>query len=370
MAYDSFEIKYIWELYPDTDFTEYLVSPQEIQETHVEYDSQATSRKWEHLFDSISTQRLIQSHRKRRYEVKIFTGRNIDVGKLQVGYTTLTTASNETFIIYDVEINFSKVNNSLDYIVEISFYRYDDNYINHLSSDNCLAYKTEQTEDVNELEFKVVKPSFTVYGAIYDNFGNNYFDIPITDELDMLSVNDKFYMHVHDPDFDNETYYDCYISAISSSQVTFRLYDATPVNNDACYITINQERNELPNSTNVESNPKTLTFNLYTFLKPYYTYDITGEEGNIPFDNEEDQNTVSKKVLNTKFWISEDQLYIYEQIKHALPDTIIFTDSDTNDIISQQTKDILTLVEKDSLVNLYEFDLKLRHNTKRSAFFR
>lgn len=387
MALDSFEIKYLFELYPNTDFTEEFVSSQEVLEVPQEYDSVATGEKWTWCRDSITANRHIQTYRKRKYEVRITLGRNIDLARMQVAQTTLTTRTGDEFIIYDVNTNYSKVPGRLEYVLEISFYRYDDDIINHLSSDNVLVYKTEQSANVTELSFDVVKPSFSFYSDIefkYSSDNKFYFQLYtrrnyITyDEYADLNIGDFFYAHVYDPEFDNET--DYYVEVIAEDTnpadtiLIFEfnnLYGVAQPDFGNTYITIDQTKKELTESSDVENNPVTATYTIYTFLNPVYDFEITETDGNLPFETEENQNTNSKKLAKLKAWLKEDDLYLFEQLHHALPENITLTLSDgSTTIVPQQTKNIITKVDKDTLIRLYEFDILIKYNNKTVPFFR
>jgi hypothetical protein len=368
MAYDSFEIKYLFELYPNTDFTEEFVTCQEVQELPSEYESQATSEKWGWSRDSITANRLIQTYKKRKYEVIITLSRNIDAGRLQVGQTTLTTAAGETFIIYDVNINYQKIEGTLDYVLTISFFRYDDDIINHLSSDNVLTFKTEQSVNVTELSYNIVKPSFSVVGEVLLIPGGTYpykLRVPYTEEYSSIALSDKFYCHGIDTvDFVN-------VYTITATYIIFELanYTGGAVSSVACVL--DQTANELTSQSTVETNIKTITYTIYSFLSPVYDFVITETDGNLPFELAENQRTNSKKRAKLKAWLTEDELYKFEQIHHALPEDITLTLSDgSTTIVPQQTKGILNIVEKDSIIRLYEIEITILYNNKTVSFFR
>jgi hypothetical protein len=376
MAYDSFEIKYLFELYPNTDFTEEFVTCQEVQELPSEYESQATSEKWGWSRDSITANRLIQTYKKRKYEVIITLSRNIDAGRLQVGQTTLTTAAGETFIIYDVNINYQKIENTLDYVLTISFFRYDDDIINHLSSDNVLTYKTEQSVNVTELSYDVIKPEYTAYvDIVYDSGAKVYqFQIPISGDYSKLSIAERYYVHVFDPTFDSTNNYFAYINSVVGGVATFTMnyIHPSPTGDFGnTYVTINQNAGELTTEATVESNTITHSFTIYSFLSPIYDFVITETDGNLPFELAENQRTNSKKRAKLKAWLTEDELYKFEQIHHALPENITLTLSDgSTTIVPQQTKGILNIVEKDSIIRLYEIEITILYNNKTVSFFR
>jgi hypothetical protein len=375
MALDKFVIKYLFELYPDTDFTEDFVICQDVKEVHAEFDSQATPDKWGHIFDSITTQRLIQSYKKRHYEVVILLGRNIDVSLLQVGYCTLTTSGGETFTIYDVNTTYEKVSGKLEYKLNLSFYRFDDDIINHLSSDNVLTYKTEQSASVNELTFDVIKPSYTAYvDIVYEPGAKVYeFEIPISGAYSKLSLAERYYVHVFDPSFDQSINYYAYISDVSGGIATFTMnnvFVTPPGDFGETYVTIDQTADELTEEATVESNTITHSFVIYSFINPVYDYEISETDGNLPYELEENQKTNSKKVATLKAWLKEDEIYLFEQLHHALPENISLNLASGTSIVPQQTKGIINKVDKDNIIRLYEYDINIKYNNKSVAFYR
>jgi hypothetical protein len=374
---NSFEIKYIYDVFPDIDFTQDFVVCQEIVETEPFLDVQATEDKWGHILDSVKWNRKIQSIKYRQYKVKITLSRNIDISIIRrADYVSLTTSEGETFNIFDVTIDYTEISGGRNYLVEMTFKR-DAEVNNHLSSDNCLAYKTAESATVNELSVSIDNPSFsfTVYTVTveYDagrgeyryNFtvGNTNRDYQIL--YDLLTVGDDFYLHSQLLDLQTDDIKTCFVSASSASGVSFKSNWTTSVissYSEAIPFVINFEPDWTTDASVVGI---TVDYDLYTFIQPIFTYKEESTEGQkAPDGIQENQKITVKDVCKLKFWVTDEELWKIEYISYALYSDLLFTFRDHNDILPSQVLGMYTIKDNNNLLNLYEFDFEILYNNK------
>lgn len=364
---NSFEIKYLYEIYPDIDFSEKFVMSQEIYETSIIYESQATKEAWGSIVDSIHAKRLIQTYIKRHYTAKLVLSRNLDVSRLGVGFVTLTTTDSETFVIYDTEIKSTNISGSKNYLIEMNFYRLDDNIINHLSSENALNYKNQTGLSlVNELSFDVIRPSFAVRADITNVSGQYEFEVTEIDEYSEMSAGDDFYFHVKDSSFDNQTHFVGSIRSISAGIITFQFASSGVVANfGESDIVINQEADELPTSSTVETDLLTYSYVIYTLINPVISNLLTETKGISTEDGiTENQKFNSKRSASFKIWLTKEELYKIEFLNYALKEDILLTLIGIPTYVPCQVYSIYKEVENRNLIDLYEFDINLLYNNK------
>ncbi len=377
---NSFEIKYLFELYPDTDFTELFVTEQTITETMPDYISQATTNAWSHILDSIHAKRLIQTYKKRFYECEIKLSRNLDVARLAVGYVTLTTTDSETFAIYDVSTTFEKIEGSLNYLLKLSFFRYDDDIINHLSSVN--AYNLTQLGspiDVNELGYDVDNPSYAfnnITTYLYEfspGADAQAFKVPFNDLTNTIAVNDIYYLHTNNPTFDalqdisHEylSYAECY--AKDANYVYFQCSNdemsaATLYTLNNVVIDHEPDHRALPSGISVAD--KTISLVIYTFINPKISDIDTPELYTTPNGITENQKFNHKKKASFKVWVTTAELYKIEFLNYALFNDITLTLADTTVYTPCQVGEIYKKVDKEMLIDLHEFDIDILYKNK------
>ena len=366
---DTFEIKMLFEIYPDIDFAEEFEAPQEVTYLQTEYESQATSRAFGHIFDSVHAQRPIQTIGKDKYQVKFELSRQIDINRLNIAYTTLTPTAGDSFVIYDVSVT-SEKSVGLMYIYTIEFYKYNSNYINHLSSDNADDYHFEGEPQrlVNKLLYNVKNPAYVQNTTIVYVAGtpNKFtFEFDINDLTDNIVLNQYFYAHVNDSSFDNETHYYCQCTTKGATTLTFTFTGTTATTSDFddVEIVIDHEADMTTTSNVID---KDIDINIYTFINPVLGNILTPIESSISEDGiKENQKVNSKDNAYLKCWLKPSELYKAEYLNYALFNDIKLTLSDgTTEYVPIQVVDIITKVEKDDLIDLYEFDITILYNNK------
>lgn len=390
-----FTIKYLYEIYPDIDFTEEFVICQTVTKIGSEYHSEATSQAWSHVFDSIHNKRHIQTTVKDKYEVKFVLARNIDINRMQVAYTSLTTTEGETFIIYDVEVTEEKVSGTLEYYYTLTFYKNSDEIINHLSSDNVLSYKTGMSASVNELQYTVNNPGF-----VFNNIGvrsryegvSNYtvyteYDYDDDSLFNFLEDGEYYYAHTNNPDFDIEEDFNgnkpsiVYITQteVSGQKHIWIDWFATKKTTQITYILNQVTFNHIPdyradeytNDWDGNVTDKTITNTIYTFINPNIFNIRTPQDGITTADGiEENQSINSKYKASFKVWVKTSQLYLIEYLDYALFDDITLTLADGTEYLPVQVKDISKPVENDKLIDLHEFDINILYNNQTTNIFR
>lgn len=379
---DVFTIKYMFELFPSIDFEDELVSIQPVMFMGEEYETVATSENWALSYDNVRQKRNIQTLKKYKYSVVFILGRNIDINQCQVAYTTLTTTAGETFTIRDVEITREKVERSLHYVYTMTFSRYDDEIINHLSSDNVLAFKTALTEDVNELSFTVRKPMFqfssitTFKGTGYDDF--LAFKVPLTTLTDYIEINDCFYLHTDNLTFEDKKnvlgnyLYRCTCYDKDSSYVYFDCSEGENVSGYVYtlgHVLIDHEPDWRGTSAYVID--KNYDFVIYTFINPLLSELETQEPGINKEDGiSENQKLNYKEKAKLKFWLTPSELYLRKYLQMANAEDTLLTTYDSVLYTPVQMAGITKPVENDKLIDLYEFDLEILYSNLNINYFR
>ena len=384
---NKFTIKYLFEIYPNIDFTEEFVISQTIENVKTERNSQATERAWSHIFDSVHNKRHIQTTEKDKYEVKFILSRSIDIDRMVIAYTSLTTTEGETFIIYDVELTEERTN-GLEYFYTLTFYKNSDKIINHLSSDNVLSYKSATgTPAVNELVYTVNNPSYVfnninIYfsAAGYPGY-RTLFKVPLTDLTDTITAGDDYYLHTDNVAFnaavDNAGDYFNFATCESkdADYVYFRCSKDEPTTILTPYtinnLVINHEASypDIPSGVTVAD--KEIDLTIYTFINPIISNIRTQVEGISPTDGiDENQYINSKYKASFKVWVTTEELYLIEYLDYALNNNIILNLADGTSIKPVQVKDISKPVEKDELINLHEFDIDILYKNHTINIFR
>lgn len=381
---NTFQIKYLWELFPHTDFTEEYVVCEEMVEKHPSSKNRMTDDEWGSTRDITNRERMIQSVVVREYETKFIVSRNVTPAILGYAeYITITTTDNETFQVYDVQINYNKQSQGRNYIVELTFKRADNNIVNHLSSDNVLAYKTATSDEVNELSIKVVNPPMAFNqitmtaagtgGAEYLQFDVTN-DNPIFDLMVLItSLNDWFYMHSSTIDLQSLGIYSCYMQFDGTTYYRFRTNTTASVlssNSISTPLVLDFEPDYY-----VDSNVKDINFTyiIYTFISPILDHSITPVAGiNNQDAVEENQRINAKDLYRFKVWLKKDELWKIEYLNYALFNNVIYTEEGTtaNVLVPSQVKDIYARKENRALIDLYEYDINFGFNNKVVSIYR
>ena len=380
MAYDTFKIKYLFEIYPDTDFEQEFVTCQEVVELPPEPQVIATDEDYGHILFTDKSKRHIQSRRFRKYEVKILLSRNIDWYLLDyAAYTTLTTQASETFAIYNVQIEQNKVPGTRQYVINISFYRDDSEIVNHLSSDNVLSYKTDESASVNEIQYDVDNPAYSFNNVAvytYDAGGATVagFKVPLNDLTNTILVNDTYYMHTDDEAFNEEQdvlgeYLN--FGKCISKDASFVYFNCSndEVNPAFTWTIPNMILDHAPDYRDIPSgetvSDKTISLVIYTFIEPKYGHETETIEGiTAPDGVEENQKTIEKDIVTFKVWLKESEKYLAEYLNYALAEDIEISLANYTNILPSQTKDIITIKENSNLIDLFEYDVKIIYNVK------
>jgi hypothetical protein len=377
MAYDSFKIKYLFEIYPDTDFEEEFVVSQKVEELPPSSDIQATSTKWGDVRSNIKRNRKTQSTIYRNYEVKIEVSRNIGFPILDYAdYTELTTQANETFLIYDVTITQTQVPGGLNYIVLIQFKRESDELVYHNSSDNVLSYKTDESATVNEIQYDVNNPSYSfnninIVATSITGADLAAFTLPLTDLTDTIEIGDVYYLHTDDPDFNEEQdvlngyldFAECYnkdadyVYLFCSDDEVNPSFDYTIPN---LILDHSPDWRDLPLGVTVAD--KTISFVIYTFIEPIFSHESNIIQGGQTAGKEQNQKTIEKDICEFKIWLKESEKYKAEYLNLALFNEILISLKNYDDIIPGQTTGLITLNENVNLIDLFEYDIKVIYN--------
>jgi hypothetical protein len=389
----DFKIKYLFELFPDTDFTEEWVLCQDVNELPPDNDIIETPEIWGDVRVSLDgsgnpipttkRNRKIQSKSLRKYEVKLVLARDIDWSIVDYAeYTTCTTDTSgveETFLIYNVDIQQTKVQQSLEYIITITFLREEDKIVYHTASDNVLSYKTDESETVNEIQCKVHRPPMSF--NCHNWSSSTYYEFFIEDDNDnfdlvdsITSLNQYFYLHCANWDFKQNDIYECYVQAKTTSKITFRTNTATPAITDLP-INLNVILDFEPDfqeSVNVDTT-NTFSFNIYTFIEPEFKHISEPEEGSeTNYSIQENQTTKEYDLAEFKVWLKFSEKWKAEYLSYCLvesddadfsPDVLISLKNYDN-ILPDQIKDIITPVENRRLIDLFEYDIKVIYNIK------
>jgi hypothetical protein len=373
---DIFKIKFLMELHPTIDFEDEFVISQEVVSLGFEYETQATGRNYALTYDNYLSKRHIQTLRKEKYSVKFLLSRNIDITRAQVGYTTLTTTLGDTFAIRDVSITYEKIPESRNYVYTIQFYKYSDEIINHLSSDNALAFHSG-VSNVNVINYTVDNPvlvfnNITTYeGSAFTSFCE--FKLPIDAITTQIEVGDCFYIRTDNTTFDNK-------KNVGSQY----LNKAECVDKDTSYVYFDCSAGENVSTTYIYVlntlildfvadwrgtrtgiTDQTFTFNIYTFINPIYSnpWTIEGELTPQKGVTESDQVTSLYKA-ELKVFLKDSEMYLAEFLNYATFNDITLTLSSGTVLRPSQTKDLIKEVERDNLIGLHEYDINLVYNPK------
>jgi hypothetical protein len=373
---DIFKIKFLMELHPTIDFEDEFVISQEVVSLGFEYETQATGRNYALTYDNYLSKRHIQTLRKEKYSVKFLLSRNIDITRAQVGYTTLTTTLGDTFAIRDVSITYEKIPESRNYVYTIQFYKYSDEIINHLSSDNALAFHSG-VSNVNVINYTVDNPvlvfnNITTYeGSAFTSFCE--FKLPIDAITTQIEVGDCFYIRTDNTTFDNK-------KNVGSQY----LNKAECVDKDTSYVYFDCSAGENVSTTYIYVlntlildfvadwrgtrtgiTDQTFTFNIYTFINPIYSnqWTIEGELTPQKGVTESDQVTSLYKA-ELKVFLKDSEMYLAEFLNYATFNDITLTLSSGTVLRPSQTKGLIKEVERDNLIGLHEYDIELVYNPK------
>ncbi|MDD4515638.1 hypothetical protein [Massilibacteroides sp.] len=379
---DVFKIKYIPDIFGSFLFEDDLVLLQEVTELPAKWESQATSQRFGITYDNVRSTRLIQSIKRRYYSVKVIMARNIDVQILSLAYTTITTTAGENFVARDISVSYEKIEGTLNVVYTIQFYRYDDTEIvNHLSSDNVLAYNTETSTEVNTLSFQVVNPAFAYSNVTtydYNDSGTHWvaFKVALDGINANVAISDAFYVHT-----DNSTFDALYTHNYPNKLICY--------NKDSDYVYFYFDFDKSPpfiytlNNVLIDFEPDwrgtrtgitdlTWTFNIYTFINPIISQQLTPVEG-IQLEDGlvENQKINTKNKAYFKIWLTLSELWKIEFLQYAKANVVTFTLSDGTTVYTpMQMGGISSPVENTNLIDLYEFDINLMYSNKTVNVFR
>jgi hypothetical protein len=380
---DVFKIKYLFELFPGVDFEDEFDCIQNVVYNGTEYETVATPEKWALCYDNVKQNRNIQTKKKEKYSVKFILGRNIDISEAAVGYTTLTTTSGETFTIRDVEITKEKNEGTLNWTVSMVFWRYTDEIINHLSSDNVLDYKTGMSAAVNELSFTVKKPMFTfnditTYQGAFPT-AIMAFKVALTDLTNKIAENDYFYLHTDNITFEDKknvagqymNYCMCFHK--DANYVYFDCSHGEAVTGGYIYVLDHVLIDHEPDwrGTSASVVQKDYDFIIYTFINPILSEVETQEVGISKEDGiTENQKLNYKEKSKLKFWLKNTELYLRKYLQMSLAEDTLLTTYTSVLYSPIQMAGLTKPVENDKLIDLYEFDLEILYSNLTINCFR
>ena len=382
----NFKIKYL-DNFPVYSYYEQIELPEAVQ-TGYFYDIVKTENKYEHVYDDNFTNRVIQKIVYETFEVKDIVGKNIDLFKLQgANHVYITPEFGEPFFAVDFDVEYQNMEDNRDSLVIIKFKK-QIVIDNQLSSD--FAQRMHSNLPVNVLTYSVIKPSYVCHNiTISCSAGASpTLSIPLNDLTNKLIYTtgegaDCFYIHSDNTDFNNEVdavgnhYNSWYCISKTSTTVVFRSNNG---NNSTAGFThtitnlvLNAEPDIWGDSENPEApiNANTITFNLYTFLKPIKNNILKFVEGINTIDGiEENQAVNSKDQLSFKFWLKTEELYKAEYLNYALKKYINIYLTTGEAIKPVQMKDIIIKKENNNLKDLHEFDVTLLYNNKTVNIYR
>jgi hypothetical protein len=375
---DIFKIKHLFELMPSVDFEDEFVISQEVVSLGFEYETQATGRNYALTYDNYLSKRHIQTLRKEKYSVKFLLSRNIDITRAQVGYTTCTTTLGDTFAIRDVSITYEKIPETRNYVYTIQFYKYSDEIINHLSSDNALAFHSG-VANVNVINYTVDNPSLvfnnvTTYPGLAPMLNKVLFKLPIDAITTQIEIADRFYLHTDNTTFnialDTSGEYLSYAHCwAKDSDYVYFYCNYHQKSGDFVYVintlVLDFEPDYRPLPTGITITGQTFTFNIYTFINPIYSNPITVEGELTPQKGvvESDQVTSLYKA-ELKVFLKDSEMYLAEFLNYATFNDITLTLSSGTILRPSQTKGLIKEVERDNLIGLHEYDINLVYNPK------
>ncbi len=359
----NFKIKYLYEIYPDLDFTEEWVQSQDISFVATIYETQATDKSFGHVFDNIKTKRHIQTIIKDKYEIKLVAARNIDINKLAVAVAEVTTENGETFFIYDVEVESEKTNGH-SFLYTITFYKYNERIINHLSSTNAELYTGSYI-----INFKIRNPYFIFNHVLFEFIPDGYnFKVPLTNLTDLINIHDTFYVHTANAEYkaltDNsidlmsldKTY--CYDKDENYVYFTVNANPSDPKADmyiDQLIIDNEYEYYQYPNSFII--NDKEIEFNIYTFLQPLKDVAIN-EIGSIELNDlaEYPGGTIINEYLIFRIFLKNDELYKIHYLQNADEITL----NVGGEVVVPFNKFEIIEKKDTELIDMYEFELKFK----------
>lgn len=382
MAADKITIKYLFEIYPATDFSEDFVFNQYVQRLPNTAEIIQTDEKHGDIRDGIVRSRKIQTTVFQNYEVKIQTSRQIDWPRLNYAeYTQMTDSDDNVFLIYDVVIDQQKVQGSLTYVINISFKKAEHDIIYHLSSDNVYDYKTDLTETVNEIQFSVDNAAFSfnnvnVYADATISPGADIpaFKVPVNELTDQISVGDAFYLHTDDEAFNLEKdgigqylsaceVYDKdtdYVYFICSDDEVAGTFDYTIPN-----LIIDNEPDWRDIPSGITPAGVTVSGIIYTFIEPKFDHTSEDVDGvNAPDGVEEIQKGYERDILTLKAWLRTSDLWKAEYLRYSKNEDVLISLDNYTNIIPSQIKDIIAKKDNNNLIDIYEFDIKVIYNVK------
>jgi hypothetical protein len=377
----NFKIKYL-DKYPVATFYESFEYPEAVFDGW-HYDIQKTSRKWGHVYDSIKENRTTQYIVYEKYKAELIIGRNIDLFVLQGSNHVLVTPDyGDAFNALDFNIEISDSPNR-DKVATITFkkeveIRYP------LSSD--YAESIHSTSNVNKISFDVDNPAYVFNNIVTYTVETGpssyqaYFKVPLTDLSNTILVDDIYYLHTDNPTFNAQkdnygdyldyakckskdssfVYFECSNDEVSPS-LTYTITNLI-IDHSADY-------RDLPSAITVAD--KTISLEIYTFIEPYYSHMSELAEGyEAPDATEENQKGKEHDVIEFKIWLLESEKWKAEYLNYALNEDIEIELVNYDNIIPTQTKDIITPVENENFIDLFEYDIKVKYNAKSVNIFR
>ena len=355
----SFRIKYL------SEFPVYAYDSPEMECPDVNlkpafYEVIKTSENWGHVFDNNITNRTIQYRKYEVYETILLAASNLDIMSLSIAnHVLITPEEGEPFYAVNVKIE-KKDTLNRDSLYTLTFQK--EISINYeLLSDFAerLYPLVSADQQPNEINFQVKNMSYVQRTNITAT-ANSYKFVFVKNELtDKISVGQYMYAHVNNSEFDNETFY--YVKCVSeSSEALYFEFQTTGIpswwGNSEIILNHEAGANTTPNVTDI-----TVTFLIYTFLKPTFFNDDENEEKITKKDGLEfSGKTLSYDSVKLVFWLSDEEKYKAKYLKFATKIVLYLTGYDT--IIPITKYNSIKNIENKRLVKCHEFEFTGKYN--------
>ena len=349
-------IKYL-DSYPVYDFFETVNLPEAIFEGYFEEETK-TDRKWGHVYDDNKQNRTIQTIRYEKYAIYDVVAKNIDLLRLQsANHVSVQTDTGDVFVAVNFTVEYTDKEFNRDSEVTVKFLKQVETS-QQLSSE--FAESLHSDIATNRISFTVVNAPYVQNTSMVWNGSTYTFQFTVNDLTDNISVDDYYYCHVRSTSFDNETHYYCKCTAKTATDLTFTSQGvgaSTAVTNIEVILDHEPEFASTGNVINITS-----TFNIYTFVEPYFSNMFENTEViNLRDDTKIYGKTIASDLAHMKIWLTSDELYKVKYLNFASTIAIYFA-SYSFDVYPTTKDAILSQVQKDTLIDLYEYDLNVKYN--------
>jgi len=357
---NNFEI-FNFGLYPNINFSEDLLISQDVIFVGREIsEKSATTKYYSSTIDTAKSKRAIQSIIIEKYIVELIVAKNIDLSLLEVAdVVILTPKIGDKFNINNVKIVTENIAGTENFKITLEFNKIiDDDIIYHLSSDIAEKHVITGIQNVNELNFTVNKPAITYFTDIYLDGGYSHFKFPLSQLTEHIAVNDWFYLHVDNDNFDSD-FSACFCDSIDSNFVYFAIIDAYTKTFAKTRIIIDFEPESYTVST-VDNNNLELNFSIYSFLFANTNF-VNENESKLELRNgiKDFSSNNNYLVAEFRFWLKTSELWKMKYL--AIADECILKQKNKDDIVPNYIPEIKQ-IEKETLIELHEFVIEIPYD--------